>query len=77
MKKQWKLMLEPFAIVLAGMSESIGAMTDDELLELRAACDQPTQTNCWCWTYRAAGVIRDDVDREIRIRNRMLAERDK
>lgn len=68
MKKSWEVALEPFAIVLAGMNESIRAMTDEELLELWAACDQPTQTNCWCWTYRAANVIRDEVRDEISAR---------
>ena len=64
-KQEWKAALEPFAIVLAGMVESIKAMDDEELLALRAACDQPTSTNCWCWTYSAANVIRGEVDGEI------------
>lgn len=68
MKEPWKITLEPFAIVLAGMAESIRALGDDELRELRAACDKPTQTNCWCWTYQAANVIRGEVDGEIRSR---------
>ena len=64
-KQEWKALLEPFAIVAAGMSECIIAMDDDNLLELRTACDQPTTTNCWCWTYRAANIIRGEVDGEI------------
>lgn len=68
-KKRWETVLEPFAIVIAGIVESIKAMDDQDLLELRTACDQPTSTNCWCWTYSASQVIRGDVDSEIRQRH--------
>jgi hypothetical protein len=64
-KQEWKSALEPFAIVLAGMVEYIKAMDDEELLSLRKACDSPTKINCWCWTYSAAKVIRNEVDDEI------------
>lgn len=67
-KKEWKAALEPFAMVFAGMVENIKGMDNDELLELRTACDQPTSTNCWCWIYTVANVIRGEVDSEIRQR---------
>jgi hypothetical protein len=67
-RENWKLVLEPFGISLAGMYEAITALGDEDLLELQEACTKPTQTNCWCFTYRAANVIRDEVETEVRQR---------
>jgi len=67
-REQWKLLLEPFAHSIAGMMDNIAQMSDDDLIELRDACTKPTQTNCWCYTYRAAALIRDEIDIQIRAR---------
>lgn len=64
-KQEWETVLKPFAILIAGMVENIKGMDDHDLLELRTACDQPTQTNCWYWTYSAAQVIRGEVEDEV------------
>lgn len=66
MTKSHKQLLEPFAIVLAGMDAKLRDMTTEELIELRKACEAVTPTNCWCFTFHAANVIRPEIDRLLR-----------
>ena len=65
---EWKTALEPFAIVIAGMTSNLENMEDAELLALRDACLEVTSTNCWCYTYTAAKTITPWIDREINLR---------
>jgi hypothetical protein len=61
-KKTWNNALQPFAIVLAGIEDSIANMENDDLLELQEACKHPTKTNCWCYVYQAAQLISAEVN---------------
>ena len=61
----WKIELKPYAILLAGMESYFDNLTDDELASLRAACDEPTNTNCWWATKQAAELIRPMLDGQI------------
>lgn len=64
-KGQWQTALAPFAAMLAGLEASIRNMDGDDLSELHDAIKYPTQTNCWCFTYRAAKHIEEIVDEEM------------
>lgn len=65
MKEQWKKELEPFAILVAGVNEDLENRAEEDLRVLLDACQQPTHTNCWCWTYAAAKWIRPLVEEEL------------
>ena len=53
--------LEPIAMVLAGIDESLQNCDRNELLIILDACNSVSETNCWCWTYAAAEFARDRV----------------
>lgn len=50
------------------MVEYLHAIEDDELLKLQAACGAVSTTNCWCFDYAAANLMKDYVAREIQQR---------
>lgn len=68
MRDKWKMALEPFAHSCAGMYEAMRNLSDEDLQELQDACTKVTQTNCWCFIYQAANLMREQVESEIRIR---------
>lgn len=53
-----KAKLEPFAQMYAEMEGKVAALSADELLALRLACDAVSATNCWFATYRVALIIK-------------------
>ncbi|HHY45732.1 MAG TPA: hypothetical protein GX506_00330 [Firmicutes bacterium] len=70
----WKVLLNPFALVVAELDGhcSVGTIaralrgmlrsrSDDEIRAIAAACDSPTETNCWWATYSAARILRKEV----------------
>ena len=65
LSKEHRDALAPFAAIIAGAYAMIGELSDGELLQLREACENVSTINCWCMTYDAAGVIADEVSREI------------
>ena len=67
MKASLKQALEPFGMLLAGMCESIEDKTESELSQLMEACNAVSQTNCWCYSYRAAAIILPLVEAQLRI----------
>lgn len=69
MKEQWKKELEPFAILVAGVNEDLENRAEEDLRALLDACNQPTITNCWYWTYKAAKWIQPLVEEELARRN--------
>lgn len=70
MSKEWITRLRPFAEHLEAMYQAIVDASDDDLMALRRACGEPTQTNCGWSTYRVARVIFDEIDGEILRRKR-------
>lgn len=74
-KEQWTNELKPFAILLSGVNDDLENRDDAELLVLLDACQQPTTTNCWCWTYEAAKWLRTLVDAELARRSYAAAHR--
>lgn len=67
-RERWKLALDPFAHSLAGMMANIADLSDGELLELNDALSKATQTNCWVYIYKAAQVIRHEVEVHMKAR---------
>lgn len=65
LSKEHTAALAPFAAILCGAYAMLGELPDDDLLELRAACENVSQINCWCMTYDAARVFRSEIDRHI------------
>lgn len=64
-REQFHNDLKPYAILMAGVFGDLENMTEDELLELSDACEKPTQTNCWFYTYQAARFIGPLVSAEL------------
>lgn len=64
-QKHWEIELKPYAVLLAGMESEFDNLTAEELVSLRAACDAPTNTNCWWATKQAADLIRPMLDGQI------------
>lgn len=58
MNKEQKLILEPVAIVLAGINADLQEKLDEEILEMYDACEAVSRTNCWCFTYDAAQYLK-------------------
>ena len=65
MNNSQKRILEPLAIVLAGIVEDLNSKEDDEITEMYEACESATTTNCWFWIYRAAQYMRPVLEAEI------------
>lgn len=74
--KEHKQALGPVAIVLSGINEDLDNMIDDELFELRDACNAATETNCWVWTYKAAKYLGPVVAEHIERRGCVLMAED-
>jgi hypothetical protein len=66
--KEQKQILESVAIVLAGINENLENMQDNDIIEMLAACDSTSQTNCWCWTYQAAKYLKPCLIEQIQLR---------
>lgn len=64
---RWKNRLEPFAMMWAGIMEFLESMELGQLETLRADCDQPTRTNCWCHIYRVSQWLKPELDRRIAV----------
>ena len=64
-EKKYQQALEPIAIVLGGIDDSLQEMSLEDLRELELACCAVTTTNCWCYTYKAAKHIRQELSRLI------------
>lgn len=57
--------LKPYAVLLAGIDADLDNMTDDEVIEMREACEKPTGTNCWFMTFQAARFMAPLLDDKI------------
>ena len=64
----WKKALDPFddlyRDMLTAYAVRMEQMTDEQLNELYRATRSPSQTNCGWTMYRAAPIVRDEVERE-------------
>ena len=60
--------LKPYAMLLAGMDADLQSLEDPDVLDLRDMCEMPTRTNCWCYTYRAAQILKLMLDEQISMR---------
>ena len=58
-------MLEPFATLWWQMDNALFAMTEERLLQVQEACQQPTSVNCWYATYRAAEILKPMIERRL------------
>jgi hypothetical protein len=52
-----KAILEPVAQQIYAWEQWMRGMDDDELSILISACSAASITNCWCETFRAAGLL--------------------
>ncbi|MFF2054157.1 hypothetical protein ACFVU2_21300 [Leifsonia sp. NPDC058194] len=79
-KPKWNRTLEPYARLyaehLAQMEERLRAMSEEEFNEFETAVAQPSQTNVWWATYRAARLIDPLVRDERRRRNELVSTPD-
>ena len=68
MTDRQKRLLEPVAIVLAGINEDLKNKDDEEILELMQASCAVSQTNCWRWTYDAGRYLAEALREQIKER---------
>ena len=59
----WKDHLKPYATALANMEDEIRKLSDAQFSQIEWAVTQPTETNCWAFTYHAAQVLKPMVAR--------------
>jgi len=65
MTREQKSIIEPVAIVLAGINEDLENKEKEELEVMLAACEAATKTNCWTWIYQSAQYLKPILNEKI------------
>jgi hypothetical protein len=57
MTLEQKRLLEPFGKILGAWDQQMMSLPDDELERLEKACSVASVSNCWCYSFSAAGLL--------------------